>query len=78
MLVLKSLLLLDLFLLFEVVLLKPLELGIFETLFNVEGEWNCVEAVLSHGFIVQSDVQEHGLFIAQMEVILKFVIKFDA
>ncbi|MFN9952180.1 MAG: hypothetical protein ACK55I_03705, partial [bacterium] len=39
--------------------------------------WYSIKNVLVHRLIEESDVQEHGLFVAQVEVVLKLVIQLD-
>lgn len=72
-----SLLLSDLFLLFEVILLEALELRVFQSFLDMEGQGYSVETIFTHSFIVKFDVEEHGLLVAQMEVVLQFVVKLD-
>jgi len=67
----------DLVFFFDIICSKARELGIFQTLLYVKSNRHSIKHILTHGFIVQSDVQEHGFLVAQVKVILKFVIQFD-
>ncbi len=72
---LEALLLLDLLFLFVVVGFEPDELGILEALFHVEGDGDGREDILVHGFVVVAHVDEEGLLVAQVEVVLQFVVQ---
>jgi len=44
----------------------------------MESERYSIETVLTQGIVVKFDVKEHSLLVAQVEVILKLVVKLDA
>lgn len=47
-----------------IVLLESQEIGVSQTLLNVEGDWQRVERILADSLIVILHIDEEGLFIA--------------
>ena len=72
---LRLLLPLDLVLFLHVEGSETRELGVIQAILDVESHGHRVEHILAHGFVVEADVQEHGLLVAQVEVIFQFIVE---
>ena len=70
----RLLLFLNFILFLHVVRAEARKLGVIKTIFDVESHGNSIEHILTHSFVVEPDIQKHGLFVAEMEIVFKFVI----
>jgi hypothetical protein len=72
--VFRLLLFLNFILFLHVVRAEARKLGVIKTIFDVESHGNSIEHIFTHSFVVEPDIQKHGLFVAEMEIVFKFVI----
>lgn len=56
-----------------IILLEGQIVGVVQTLFHVEGDWQRIEGVLPYGLVVVLHVHEEGLLVAQVVVVLNLV-----
>ena len=61
----------------EIIMLEPMELGVVQAGFDVEGQRDVLEDVLAEGFIVVLHVQEERLLVVHVEVVLDLIIQLS-